>query len=288
MATFSSDLLRILDLMAVLVAAILGGLVARQRRFDAVGFVVLAVSAALGGGIIRDVMLQAGRPIAIEDPYYLPMALTGALIAFIWRMGGKWTNRMLIVTDAFVLGAWSAIGCTKALNLGLGIVPSVLMGVTTAIGGGMIRDVLVGQVPQVFGGNTLYATAAFLATVPAIILWHLGYPNTGTILATIVGAMVCIGARWYKWRLPAHTDWTITLTRSQMAALVRRAERTGRRKERSRSRGRSHGRRRTHSEELPAADSADSADSADGAAPAGDGAAPAGDGAAGGEATSTP
>lgn len=263
MATFSSELLRVLDLMAVLVAAILGGLVARGRRFDAVGFVVLAVSSALGGGIIRDVMLQAGRPIAIEDPYYLPMALIGALIAFIWRMGGKWTNRMLIVTDAFVLGAWAAIGCTKALNLGLGVVPAILMGVITAIGGGMIRDVLVGQVPQVFGGNTLYATAAFASTVPAIILWHMGYANAGTICATIVGAIICIGARWYKWRLPAHTDWTITLTRTQMAALVRRAERTGRRKERRRGHGRSERRRAKNSQEAePSPASVNSSDDA--------------------------
>ena len=152
------DVYRVIDLTGVLLNGILGGKLARQKHFDAVGFVVLAVLSAMAGGIIRDVMLQVGAPIAITDPLYIVTALVGASIAFLWKLKSKFWVVALIIADGTVLGCWAATGAAKTLAAGFGIMPALLLGVTTAVGGGMIRDVSAGNVPTVFGGNNLYAT----------------------------------------------------------------------------------------------------------------------------------
>lgn len=209
LADIFPSVLRFFDVCGVLVSGILGGMMAREKHFDIVGFGVLAILAALGGGMIRDVLLQQGPPIALTDPYYLAAAIAGAFVAFAMRLTGKWWNRFFIVADAFVIGAWSATGALKTLEAGLGIIPAVMLGVITAVGGGAVRDIAVGRVPAIFGGNTLYATASLAATVPAIVLWKLGYPTFATLSSTLVGAGLCIAARWYRWQLPAHTHYPL-------------------------------------------------------------------------------
>ncbi len=191
-----------IDLVGVLLNGILGGTIARRRRFDLVGFAVLAIISALGGGMLRDTLLQAGPPVALTDPYYLGTALVGAVVAFLLPLRGRWWNRAFVVADGVVLGCWAATGATKALAAGLGVLPAVLLGVTTAAGGGMIRDVVVGQVPAIFGGNTLYATSAVFASGAMIVLHELGHETVGMLAAIVVGAGVSILARRRRWVLP--------------------------------------------------------------------------------------
>ena len=198
----------VLDIGGIFCAAILGGMVARKMHFDIVGFVVVSIISALGGGILRDLMLQQGPPVALTNKLYLAAAILGAVISYLLRMRGKVWDRVFIAFDAFVVGAWSATGAIKALEAGLGWVPAIMLGVTTAVGGGMIRDISVGVVPAVFGGNTLYATSSILATIPAIVLWQLHHPSAGMILATIVGGAICIAAQSYGWRLPVNYDFS--------------------------------------------------------------------------------
>lgn len=208
-ASIFPTVFEVFDLAGVVVAGTLGGMVAREMRLDIVGFMALAVMSALGGGMIRDTLLQMGPPIALTNPFYLPGAFAGALIAFFLRLSGRWWNRLLIVADAFVLGAWTATGVVKALSGGFDILPAVLMGVITAVGGGMIRDVAVGRIPSIFGGNTLYATASIIASVPAVVLWQLGYPTFATAAATVVGGAIAIAARRYRWRLPVNDGYSL-------------------------------------------------------------------------------
>jgi len=191
-----------IDLLGVLLNGILGGTIARRQRFDLVGFAVLAIISALGGGMLRDTLLQAGPPVALTDPYYLATALVGAVVAFLLPLRGRWWNRAFVLADGVVLGCWAATGATKALAAGLGVLPAVLLGVTTAAGGGMIRDVVVGQVPAIFGGNTLYATSAVFAAVSMITLHQLGHETAGMLVAIVVGAGVSVLARWRRWVLP--------------------------------------------------------------------------------------
>ena len=131
---------RVLDLSGVLLNGILGGLIARRKNYDLVGFVILAILTATGGGILRDVMIQAGPPFALTDPYYLYTACTGALIAWWAPFTSRFARRFLVVADAVVLGTWAATGAAKALDSGLGVMPALLLGCLTAVGGSMVRD----------------------------------------------------------------------------------------------------------------------------------------------------
>lgn len=199
----------IFDVFGVVLAGILGGMVGREERLDIVGFMALAVMAALGGGMLRDILLQAGPPVALTNPYYLGGAFTGAVIAYILPFSGRGWNRFFIVGDAFVVGTWASTGAIKTLNAGFGVMPAILMGVITGVGGGMIRDIAVSRRPSIFGGNTLYATGALVATFPAIIFWHLHMQIMALICGMVVGGLLCIFARYFKWKLPTNNDYSL-------------------------------------------------------------------------------
>lgn len=207
----SNEVFRAIDLTGVLLNGVLGGKLARSKRFDAVGFVILAIMSAMGGGIVRDVMLQAGPPVAITDPFYISTAIVGATIAFLWKMNGKFWRITLIVADGVVLGSWAATGAMKTLALGFGIMPALMLGITTAVGGGMIRDVTAGNVPLVFGGNYLYATPA-LVSAAVMVGFYLGdHAVIGMIAATLVGSSFTVLSYWRKWQLPVMSDWSLTI-----------------------------------------------------------------------------
>lgn len=222
------DLFRFIDVAAVLVAGTIGGLVARQRRFDIVGFLILAIMTALGGGMVRDIILQA-KPVAIWDPTYLPAVLFGALVAYISPLNTKWTNRFLIITDAFVMATWSSLGAVKALEFGTGVVQAILLGILTGVGGGIIRDACIGQVPSVFGGNYLYAIPSIVAAMLATGLASLGYYTVALASASILGALFVIVARRRRWTLTQTGGLVVSLNRRQLQQIIRRAERKGKR-----------------------------------------------------------
>ncbi|HST72964.1 trimeric intracellular cation channel family protein [Kocuria sp.] len=205
----------VVDLMGVLTNGILGGAVARQLRLDPVGFVVLAIASGLGGGMIRDTLLQGGFPVALTNSAYLATAILGAAVAFFLQLRGRWTNRILIVADALAMGCWAATGTSKALGAGLTWLPAIMLGVITAVGGGMIRDIAVGRVPMIFGGNTLYATGAVLGSAEMAVLYSLGFPNGGMAAAILTAAAVTVVARRRGWRLPGPGEWTVRLPRPE-------------------------------------------------------------------------
>ena len=196
------EVIRFVDLAGVLANAILGGVAARSARLDIVGFVVLAIMSGLGGGIIRDTLLQQGPPAALTDSAYLITAVIGGVIAYFVTFNGRWSRRALVLLDALAVGCWAAVGSQKALEAGLGWMPAVLLGITTAVGGGMVRDVMLLKVPTIFGGNTLYATSAVLASVEMVVLSKLGFVALGTAVAILSGAVLSLLARRYGWVLP--------------------------------------------------------------------------------------
>lgn len=200
------ELLRWLDLAGVFANAVLGGAIARRYRFDPIGFAVLATVSGLGGGIIRDVLLQHGTPIALTDDAYLVTALAGAGFAFLISSEGQAWHSVFPFVDALALGCWAAVGTQKALLFGLGWLPALFLGTVTAVGGGVIRDLCVGNVPTIFGGNTLYATCALVASGVMVGMKDAGLPGAGSLLATLVGALLCLLSRWRGWMLPEGMD----------------------------------------------------------------------------------
>ncbi|MDX6204215.1 MAG: hypothetical protein QOF39_272 [Frankiales bacterium] len=215
-----NGLIRAADLTGVFASGLLGGAIARTERLDPVGFAVLAILSSLGGGLIRDTLLQHGTPVALTDYTYLVTAIGAAAVAFLVRFEGQLWERFFPVLDALALGAWAAVGAQKTLHVGLGWLPAVLLGTITAVGGGMVRDIAVLRVPRVFGGNTLYATCAVAASAVMVALNRADHPTAGILAATAVGATMCLLARRRGWSLPSgSTDsWRDRLENRRLAA----------------------------------------------------------------------
>jgi uncharacterized membrane protein YeiH len=197
-----------LDLAGVFANALLGGAAARIRRLDLFGYVVIGLVSGLGGGVIRDLLLQHGPPAALVDPVYIPTALAGTGLAFILDVSGRRWDRVLIVLDAAALSLWAAAGAQKTLEAGLGWLPAILLGTLTAVGGGAARDLMLQRVPAVFGGNSLYASVAVLVASMQVLCSELGEPAvTGTIAGVLSGVLFRLTAHWQGWKLPTGLDW---------------------------------------------------------------------------------
>jgi uncharacterized membrane protein YeiH len=208
--TIVADAFRAVDLTGVFANAVLGGVIARRQKLDPVGFAVLAVLSGLGGGMIRDTLLQRGTPIALTDYAYLTTALAAAALTFVFRVEGRVWNRVWPVADAIALGCWAATGAQKTLGVGLGWLPALLLGTITAVGGGAVRDVVLRHIPGVLGGNTLYATCALAASGVLVTLTYQGQPTVGLLAATSTGTVLCLLARWRRWILPDADAWSPT------------------------------------------------------------------------------
>jgi uncharacterized membrane protein YeiH len=203
-----TDLIRAVDLTGVFANAVLGGVIARREKLDPVGFATLALLSGLGGGLIRDVLLQHGTPVALTDYAYPLTALGAAALTFAVRVEGRLWDRVWPGVDALALGCWAAVGAQKTLEAGLGWLPAVLLGTITAVGGGAVRDIVLRRVPTVLGGNTLYASCAAVASAALVILYDQGYPTAGTLVALTLGAGLCLLARWRGWILPSGDAWS--------------------------------------------------------------------------------
>ncbi|MBO0913716.1 trimeric intracellular cation channel family protein [Streptomyces laculatispora] len=162
-----------LDLTGTFAFGLNGALTAvRAARLDVVGVVVLGMITALGGGVIRDVLIDSLPPATLVDWRFYTLAAAGGLIAFALSKHLRRIGTAITVLDALGLSAFAVIGASKALQSGLGVAPAVLLGVITAVGGGTIRDTLVGQVPSVLRSG-LYAIPALVgaSVTVATIEW---------------------------------------------------------------------------------------------------------------------
>jgi uncharacterized membrane protein YeiH len=203
-------ILRVLDLTGVFANAVLGGVIARREKLDPIGFGTLAVLSGLGGGVLRDVLLQHGPPVALTDYAYLLTAFSGAAASYLARVEGRTWDRVWPVVDAVALGCWASAGATKTLAVGLGWLPAVLLGAVTAVGGGAVRDIVLRRVPGVLGGNTLYATAALIGAGTLVLVEASGHHTAASLTGLLVGAGVCLLARWRGWILPDADSWSPT------------------------------------------------------------------------------
>lgn len=198
---------RVSDVAGVLLMGIIGGTIARHRGYDIIGFFFIALFSALGGGMTRDVLINQGTVAAMAQPEYLALAFTGALIArFVYFKGRAW-ELFQVHGDAVVSGLWAATGCVKALTFDLPLLSCVMMGVLTAVGGGMIRDVVTGQVPGVFGDTQPTVIPAIAATLIVLSADHLGYLAVGMILGPIVSIIISVWGYWANWRVSTDKDW---------------------------------------------------------------------------------
>jgi uncharacterized membrane protein YeiH len=203
--THGSDgrLLRGFDLAATLVFAIEGAAVAIGARLDLFGVAVLACVTAMGGGIMRDVLLGASPPAAFRDPLYIPLAAAAGIATLVLHQpAGQIPSWLLTGLDAAGLGLFCAAGALKALDYELLPVSAAFMGTLTAVGGGVVRDVLLNRIPAVLRVD-VYAVAALLGATVVVIGVRRGLPKTWVMLAGGTACFVLrVLAAWQHWQLP--------------------------------------------------------------------------------------
>jgi uncharacterized membrane protein YeiH len=185
-------LLLVLDLIGTFAFGLNGALTAvRAVRLDIVGVVTLGVITALGGGIIRDVLIGDVPPAAFRDWRYLALAIGGGLLAFALSQRLDRLELPINVLDAVGLSVFAVIGASKAVAFGLGVGPAIILGAVTGVGGGTIRDTLVRQVPSVLHSN-LYAIPALTAAALTVLAVQVGIYG---LPAALGAAAICFAIR---------------------------------------------------------------------------------------------
>ena len=196
-------LLLALDLLGTFVFALSGAVKAVKSRLDLFGVLVMSFAAASAGSITRDVVIGAVPPAAISDWRYLAASVLAGLLTFTWHPVIERVRSAVLVFDGAGLALFAVTGTQAALASGLNPIMAALLGMVTGIGGGMLRDLLVGEVPIVLRTD-LYAVAALLGAAVVAGGDVLGLPPAA---GTIAGAVVCFGLRVVAirrgWRLPA-------------------------------------------------------------------------------------
>jgi hypothetical protein len=198
----SDTLLVVLDLMGIVVFAISGALTGVEKQLDLFGVIFLASATAIGGGFIRDALLGAFPVAALHDWRYLVAPTVTGLVVFYIHPAIAKLSRILLIVDAAGLGLFAVAGTHKALNHGLGAVGACAIGTITAIGGGIIRDVLVREIPTVLH-KEIYATAALLGAMLFAIGDHYEWNNVSTALAAIALTFgIRVVSTWRHWSAP--------------------------------------------------------------------------------------
>ena len=193
---------QILDLVGTFVFAISGAVAAVNRRLDVFGILVLSFVAGNFGGIGRDLLIGAVPPAALVDGRYLLVSVLAGLIAFFWYAGVDRLRTPVLWFDAAGLSLFAVAGAQKAIQFGLDPVTAALLGMVTGVGGGMTRDVLLAEIPQVLRSD-LYAVAALAAAAVVVIGDMLGVSYG---ISALAGAALCFALRFmairYGWHLP--------------------------------------------------------------------------------------
>ncbi|MGI0093132.1 MAG: trimeric intracellular cation channel family protein [Nitrosotalea sp.] len=193
----------ILDLFGTMAFAVTGAFKAIEHKADIVGIIILATITGVAGGTIRDIVLGHFPPHSISDPNYVIITTaTGIAIFFLYPKMQKHWN-LFLKFDALGLGVFTAIGATLAYQLfGMNFLAMAMAGMVTAVGGGILRDMFVNEIPMVFV-KELYASASFLGVVIFYILLMVQLQiEVATIGAILVTTMLRLVAMKYNWNLP--------------------------------------------------------------------------------------
>jgi uncharacterized membrane protein YeiH len=193
------------DLLAVGIGALQGALFAaqfRDRRLDLLGVAIIGIATGFGGGLLRDILLS-DLPAALQSNWYLPVATLAALLGMLLERVFTRLAGLITVLDALTIGLFGAIGTTKALSLGVPPVPAVFVGALSAVGGSILRDLLLTLPIAIMQVGSLYAIAALAGATSLVVFVALG-------ANVFVAAIVCVGVTFgvrvlavlFKWSLP--------------------------------------------------------------------------------------
>lgn len=196
------NLLFALEVLGTAAFAVSGALAASRQNMDLFGFFVMAFIPSVGGGTIRDLILDRSPVFWVESPWYVLVAVVASLAVFMgtFRPGGR--MRLLIWADALGLALFATLGTEVSLEWGTGPYVAVMLGVGSGVIGGMIRDVICNEIPLVLTGE-IYATAGFAASVTYAIGHNFEYARDVVLVAAVLaGFAVRAGGIVFHWSLP--------------------------------------------------------------------------------------
>lgn len=190
------------DFIGTVAFAIAGAMVGVQKKLDIFGVTVLALATAVGGGIVRDVVIGNTPPLAFRDSIYVVVSLISAVFVMGLHHHVKRFNKVIQICDAVGLGVFAAAGANMAVEFGYSNLLTVtFLSVVTAVGGGIIRDIFAQQIPAVFC-REIYATAALLGALCFYITYPYVQPSEAMYLCFIVTTGLRLFAVEYHWDLP--------------------------------------------------------------------------------------
>ncbi|MFZ5483909.1 MAG: trimeric intracellular cation channel family protein [Pseudomonadota bacterium] len=193
------SLIYVLDLCAVSVCAITATLEARRSELDLFGVAVIALIAGIGGGTLRDLLLGRLPVYWVHDPTYVAVGLTAGVLTFFLARHMRLPKNFFLIPDAFGLALFTVIGTSIALTLATPWQIAALMGVITAVFGGVIRDILCNEVPLIFRTD-IYATASLAGALLLIVLDSAGLRHDVSVLLAML-ATVAIRLAAIRWHI---------------------------------------------------------------------------------------
>nr|WP_279672253.1 trimeric intracellular cation channel family protein [Flexivirga meconopsidis] len=200
-------MLSVLNFAGIAVFAASGALLGVRRRLDLFGIWVVAVLTGVGGGVLRDVFLGIHPPTAIEDWRLIATASGAALVVFELHPQFSALRRSVLILDAFGMGLFATTGALTALHHHASGFAAVLVGITTAVGGGVLRDVLVNEVPLLVQQRDLYAVPAMAGATVLVLMVDTGISDGQSLIAgTVLASGFRLIALRLKWRLPLAPD----------------------------------------------------------------------------------
>lgn len=206
MVSDTYDVYKILDLTGTFVFALSGAVAAKQRGLDIFGIFTIAFTVACGGGIIRDLCIGAIPPAGLTYWPYLVTVFLATVIGIGFYAIVNMLNQPVLFFDALGLSVFAVSGARKAIVFGHNYEVAILLGIVTAVGGGVIRDILLARVPVIFK-KEIYASAAMVGTMIVVAGDYLSY-SQGVVSATAIA--VCLALRFlslhFHWNLPSFPD----------------------------------------------------------------------------------
>lgn len=198
-----SAVLLALELLGVFAFAVSGALLAVRKNFDIIASLLLASLAGLGGGVIRDLIVGDSVPTAFAQPMYLIPVVVAVFAVFLRAVKDDRLRRTLLVFDAVGLAMFCVMGAYIAHTAGMNAIAAILLGVTTAVGGGTLRDVVANEIPQIFLPTGVYAAPAFLGASVAVLALHTGWFNgyTAVAISATVFSIRLAALKW-GWKVP--------------------------------------------------------------------------------------
>jgi uncharacterized membrane protein YeiH len=191
-----------IELPAIAVGGLSGGAHAKERGFDYMGVIVLAIASGLGGGMLRDMILGLGPPLALRDTRYLATVSGAAAVSYLFSRRLNRVKAPLVLIDALALGFFAIAGVDRAISVGLPAPGAAVLGVVAAVGGSVIRDLLANETPSLVLPGELYATSAALGVVAFLVMvWPLHVPRSlAAPVAVGVTFLFRIASTRFGWR----------------------------------------------------------------------------------------